>query len=92
MSNNTEDLAIQILSEQIRKVANKLINNAGYDKTVAGIVIKTLGNHKYKVKIKNEEFIIPSGTDETYKNNEAVWICIPQNNMNNKFISGRRRG
>lgn len=92
MSNNTEDLAIQILSEQIRKVASKLINDASYDRTVAGIISKVLGNHKYKVKIKNEEYIIPSSTDETYKVNEAVWICIPQNNMNNKFISGRRRG
>lgn len=91
MSNNTEDLAIQILSEQIQKVVRRLINIAGYDKTVAGIIVSTLGNHKYKVKIKNEVYIIPSGTDETYKVNESVWICIPQNNMNNKFISGRRR-
>lgn len=91
MINNNEDLAIQILSAQIKKVAQKMIDSAGYDKTVAGVISSVLGNHKYKVKIKNEEFIIPSGTDETYKKNEAVWICIPQNNMNNKFISGRRR-
>ena len=91
MSNKTEDLAIQILSEQIRKVANKLITDASYDKTVAGIITAVLDNHKYKVQIKNEEYTIPSSTDEIYKVNESVWICIPQNNMKNKFISGRRR-
>jgi hypothetical protein len=91
MNKTNEDLAIQILSEQIRKVASKLIDDASYDKTVAGIVTATLGNHRYKVKIKNEEYTLPSSTDQTYKVNEAVWVCIPQNNMKNKFISGRRR-
>ena len=91
MNNTNEDLAIQILSAQIQKVAQRLVDNAGYDKTVAGIISQVLGNHKYKVKIKNEEYVLPSSTDDIYNINEAVWVCIPQNNLNNKFISGRRR-
>jgi len=87
--NNAQVIAV--LATSMRKIAESLIRKAKFDKTVPGIITAVLGNHKYKVKIKNEEFIIPSGTDETYKKNEAVWVCIPQNNMNNKFISGRRR-
>lgn len=82
---------VEILSAEMRKIAKYFVRTAGYDVTVAGVIVKDLGNHKYLTKIKNEEFAIPSSTDIIYSANEAVWITIPQNNMKNKFISGRRR-
>lgn len=92
MKQTDEDRAIRILSEQIRKVVSKLINSAGYDKTVPGIITGVEAGGKYKVKIKNEVFTLPSSVDMEYKLNEGVWVTIPQNNLNNKFISGRRIG
>lgn len=91
MSKTNEDLAIQILSAQIQKIVQHMLGKAGFDRTVPGIVSAVLGNHKYKVKIKKEEYIMSSQTDMTYQVNEAVWVCIPSNNMQNRFISGRRR-
>lgn len=90
MSDQNSD-AILVLVNSMKKIANNLIEHASFDKTVPGVITRALNSYKYKVKIKNEEYIIPSATDQTYKVNEAVWVCIPQNNMKNKFISGRRR-
>lgn len=88
---NNDTKVIEILSAEMRKVAKHFVRTANFDKTVAGIVTENLGNGKYKVKIKEEVFTIPSSSDMNFAVNESVWITIPQNNMNNKFISGRRR-
>lgn len=88
---NNDVRAIQILAAEMQKVARRLINTASYDKTVAGIIVSSVGNGKYKVKIKEEVFTIPSSSDIDFVANDPVWITIPQNNMQNKFIAGRRR-
>jgi len=86
-----ETQAIEVLSTEIQKVVKRFLNTANYDKTVAGIITAVVDDYKYKVKIKEEIFTIPSSLDITFKINEAVWVTIPQNNMRNKYISGRRR-
>lgn len=87
--NNTE--AIYVLAESMKKIAANLIERASFDKTVPGIITAVLNNDRYTVKINKSEYKMYRSTDTIYKKNDAVWVTIPRNNFNQKFISGRRR-
>lgn len=85
--------AIKVLSAQVYKVAQRLINKAKYDQTIAARITAVVNpnTHQYKVRIQGDEFVVYSNNDINYKANDGVWITIPQNDFNNKYISGRRR-
>lgn len=88
---DSDSRAIAVLADSMKKIAASLIERAGFDKTVPGIITAELGNNRYAVRINKSEYKIYRSNDIIYKKNDSVWITIPHNNFNQKFISGRRR-
>ena len=80
-----ENDAVRILAHEMKKVAQTIIDNAKFDKTVKGRVISSLGNNKYSVMINNVEY------EALYNNNslsqnDIVYVTIVQNDYNNLII------
>lgn len=85
--------AIKVLSAQVYKVASRLISRATYDRTIPARIVAVVNpsTHQYRVRIQGDEFLVYSNSDINYAVNDNVWLTIPQNDFNDKFISGRRR-
>lgn len=92
MKDNSEN-AISVLASQIYKVALRAVAKAGYDKTYPARIKRVINSSsgKYEIELLGELYIVYNNNDMVYAVNEAVWVTVPQNNFNNKYISGRRR-
>ena len=80
-----ENDAVKILAHEIKKIAQTIIDNAKFDKTVKGRIVSSLGNNKYSVMINNVEY------EALYDNNnlslnDIVYVTIVQNDYNNLII------
>ena len=80
-----ENDAVKILAHEIKKVAQTMIDNAKFDKTVKGRITSYLGHNKYSVMINNVEYEALYGNDDL-SINEIVYVTIVQNDYNNLII------
>ena len=81
--------AVNELKKGIIGYVKNMIDNAGYDKTVVGIV-KSVNNSKCTVVINQIEYTnIPKLEYATVTVNDVVKVVIPQNNYSNMFILGK---
>ncbi len=79
------------LKTELIRLVEKAVQAARYDKTVRGIVVAALGNDRYTVKIAGAEYSAPCFSSPTqYKKGDAVWILLPQGQIADAVIIGRR--
>lgn len=60
--------------------------SAPFDRTVRGRIISQLDSKHYLVEMQGSQYKIPVYGSSSFSPNEIVWICIPENNFNNKFL------
>ena len=77
--------AIKILAQEMKKVAQTIIDNAKFDRTVKARIISSLGNNKYSVMINNAEYEALYH-DNSLSVNDIVYVTIVQNDYNNLII------
>lgn len=79
---NAED---QIL-RAVQILVDAALRQAPFDRTVRGRVVGQLSSRTYLVEINGARYAVPAYGTATYTENEIVWICIPENNFENRFI------
>jgi len=84
---NIENEAISILTKEIIKMINTIVDKAKYDRTVKGkiIALPDKTNSKYIVMIDGNEYNAVSCVNGLSVN-DIVYIKIAENNYNNLLI------
>lgn len=83
-----ENEAVQILAQEMKKVAQSVIDNAKFDKTIKAKVTAKLGgkeNNKYLVLINGQEYVAKSYMDLSI--GDICYVTIIQNDYNNIIIN-----
>ena len=90
---NQNQSALKQLLEATKYMIDESQKDAPYDSTVRGRIVSggTQAN-TYVVSIYDKQYTIPSAVNKTFVKNDVVWVTIPQNNMNNAFISAIKGG
>lgn len=86
-----EDLAIQLLVENIVKYVRKASINLPFNVTKTGQIVEIIGNNQYKVKIEGAVYTVPSAINDTFKVNDTVLILYPNNSKEDKCVIGTKR-
>lgn len=79
---NAED---QIL-RAIQVIVDAALRKATFDRTVRGRIVSQIDNKNYNVNIQGKVHKVPTYGDSVYFVNETVWVCLPENNFNNRFL------
>lgn len=83
---NRDEIAVEVLSQQIVKAIEKICRSLPFDRTVkAKVVRKHTSGNKYVVSHGGKEMIV-SARGKTYNAMDTVWVTIPCNNANEAFI------
>lgn len=83
---NRDEIAIEVLSQQIVKAIEKICHGLPFDRTVkAKVVRKHTSGDKYVVSHGGKEMVV-SARGKTYNTMDTVWVTIPCNNANEAFI------
>lgn len=85
MNNKDNQDAVKILAHEMKKVAQTIIDNAKFDRTVKGRIVSSLGNNRYSVMINNVEYEALYNNN-TLSKNDIVYVTIVQNDYNNLII------
>ena len=88
LSNNENLEAIKILAQEMKKVAQTVVDNAKFDKTIKAKVTAILGgkeNNKYLVLINGQELECTSYN--TLSVGDICYVTVVQNDYSNLFIS-----
>ena len=80
---------IEILIQQMYRLAEELIQSANFDRTEQGRVTRIVNNNHYHISMERVEFIVPCGVNIPLAVGDRVWVTIPQNHSKDKFISGK---
>lgn len=80
---------IEILTQQMYRLADELIQSAKFDRTEQGRVTRIVNNNHYSVSIQGIDHIVPCGINISLAVGDRVWVTLPQNNRKDKFISGK---
>ncbi len=80
------------LKTELIRFVEKAVQAARYDKTVKGVVGAALGNDRYTVKIAGADYSAPClSSAAKFIKGDAVWILLPQGQMADAVITGRRQ-
>ena len=82
--NNYTNLAIQTLSQNIKRAVEVSMSTAHFDITLQGIIKNKLPRNQYEVEIDGK--LYPIHSDLFLQVNDVVYIMVPQNNPSNMFI------
>lgn len=88
LSNNENSEAIKILAQEMKKVAQTIVDNAKFDKTLKAKVTAKLGgkeNNKYLVLINGQEMECTSYNNLSV--GDICYVTVVQNDYSNLFIS-----
>ena len=88
LSNNENSEAIKILAQEMKKVAQTIVDEAKFDKTIKAKVTAKLGgkeNNKYLVLINGQEMECTSYN--TLSVGDICYVTVVQNDYSNLFIS-----
>ena len=83
-----ENEAVQILAQEMKKVAQSVVDNAKFDKTIKAKVTAKLGgkeNNKYLVLINGQEMECTSYNNLSV--GDVCYVTVVQNDYSNLFIS-----
>lgn len=88
MAKNTLDDAIaglKDLAKEVKRYCERLINNAKFDRTAVGTIVKVLDDHSgYVVAAFSKEYTIASNA--LFQVNDAVAVIAPQNDFKRLYI------
>ena len=88
MAKNTLDDAIaglKDLAKEVKRYCERLINNAKFDRTAVGAIVKVLDDHSgYVVAAFGKEYTIASNA--LFQVNDAVAVIAPQNDFKRLYI------
>ena len=88
MVKNTLDDAIaglKDLAKEVKRYCERLINNAKFDRTAVGTIVKVLDDHSgYVVAAFGKEYTIASNA--LFQVNDAVAVIAPQNDFKRLYI------
>lgn len=88
MAKNTLDDAIaglKDLAKEVKRYCERLINNAKFDRTAVGTIVKILDDHSgYVVAAFGKEYTIASNA--LFQVNDAVAVIAPQNDFKRLYI------
>lgn len=88
MAKNTLDDAIaglKDLAKEVKRYCERLINNAKFDRTAVGTIVKVLDDHSgYVVAAFGKEYTIASNA--LFQVNDAVAVIAPQNDFKRLYI------
>lgn len=88
MAKNTLDDAIaglKDLAKEVKRYCERLINNAKFDRTTVGTIVKVLDDHSgYVVAAFGKEYTIASNA--LFQVNDAVAVIAPQNDFKRLYI------
>lgn len=82
---NRDEIAVEVLSQQIVKAIEKICRSLPFDRTVKAKVVRKDNGNKYVVSHGGKEMIV-SARGKTYNAMDTVWVMIPCNNANEAFI------
>ena len=85
---NENSEAIKILAQEMKKVAQTVVDNSKFDRTIKAKVTARLGgkeNNKYLVLINGQEYIARSYMDLSI--GDICYVTIIQNDYNNILIN-----
>lgn len=82
---NRDEIAVEVLSQQIIKAIEKICRSLPFDRTVKAKVVRKDNGNKYVVSHGGKEMIV-SARGKTYNAMDTVWVMIPCNNANEAFI------
>lgn len=85
MSSQENNEAVNILAKEMKNVAQTVINNANFDRTVKVRIASKVNNNKYLVLINGQEYIATSYIDLSV--GDICYATIVQNDYNNIFIN-----
>jgi len=77
------------LKNEMIRLIRKLVDDAGYDRTIKAVVASAAGN-RYRVKFQGAEHSASSFGSSSYVKGDQVWVLLPQNQVRNAVIMGRR--
>ncbi len=88
MAKNTLDDAIaglKDLAKEVKRYCERLVNNAKFDRTAVGTIVKVLDDHSgYVVAAFGKEYTIASNA--LFQVNDAVAVIAPQNDFKRLYI------
>ena len=82
---NRDEIAVEVLSQQIVKAIEKICRSLPFDRTVKAKVVRKDNGNKYVVSHGGKEMVV-SARGKTYNTMDTVWVMIPCNNANEAFI------
>ena len=82
---NRDEIAVEVLSQQIVKAIEKICHSLPFDRTVKAKVVRKDNGDKYVVSHGGKEMIV-SARGKSYNTMDTVWVTIPCNNANEAFI------
>ncbi len=82
--------AVSVLVDSISKAVLQGVKKAKKDETFEGEIESVEENGKYLVSINGQTYHLYSSTDQIFIVHDKVWVTLPRNNKNKKYISGRR--
>ena len=84
---NRDEIAVEVLTQQIVKAIEKICHSLPFDKTIKAKVVKEYKNDKdkYVVSHGGKEMVV-SARGKTYETMDTVWVLIPCNNASDAFI------
>jgi hypothetical protein len=83
---NRDEIAVEVLSQQIVKAIEKICHDLPFDRTVkAKVVRKHENDDKYVVSHGGKEMVVYA-RGRQYSVMDTVWVLIPCNNASEAFI------
>lgn len=62
------------------------LSKAPFDRTIRGRIVSQADSRNYNVEFQGQVHKVPAYGSTTFTENEIVWVCIPENNFNNRFL------
>lgn len=85
-----EKSAIDTLASVIKSACQRIVAQAGFDRTVAGIIVSSNADGSCAVRLEGGEYTLPNTTFSSLPKGTPVWVTIPCNKLRNAYISALR--
>ena len=78
------DEILRSMAASLRDSFKTLLNRAKFDKTFKAKIVSNLGNNKYQILYKGENYTVTSNMSLNI--DQMVFVCAPQNNWSELFV------
>lgn len=85
-----EKSAVDTLASVIKSACQRIVAQAGFDRTVAGVIVGNAADIMHMVQMEGSEYSVMNGLGSILPIGTPVWVTIPCNKRSNAYISGVR--